>query len=192
MISIQNHTAPSTNMRPNTERLVHNRVAVGAFLAGVVRWDSDDRDLMQEPIAGKPLQENPPSCIMDRLGKLAVTDHVLNLKVFIGNQVARRDERVCLLSGKILTLPLNLQMLLGQLLAGFHTASRFLLFAGKSPLESFESRLCFSIVPGVGDGISLGVSQEAVESDINAQGLPRYHMLDFAFGIDAELGIVAV
>ena len=192
MITIQNHATPSANMRPNAERLVNNRVAIGTFLAGVVRWHGDDGDSMQEPIAGKPLQEDPPSGIMDRFSKLAVTDHVLDLKVFIGNQVARRDERVCLLSGKILTLPLNLQMLLGECFSGFLSVRRFLLFLGESSLETFESRLRFAIMARVGDGISLGVSQEAFESDINAQLLPRWGMLDFAFGIDAELGRVAV
>jgi len=179
-------------MRPNAERLLNNRVAIRTFLAGIVRWYGDDRDLMQEPIAGKPLQENPPSGIMDRLGKLAVADHVLDLKVFIGNQVARRDERVCLFAGKIFALPLNFQMLLGQLLAGFHTTGRCLLLAGKSPLEPLESRLSFAIVPGVGDGIALRVSQEALESDINAQLFPRWNMLDSPLGIDAELARVAV
>src|SRR5258708_24018884 len=146
MIAIQTDNANSTNMCTNAERLVHNRVTVGAFLTGIVRWNGDDGNIMQEPISCKPLEEDSPSGIMDRFGKLAVTDHVLNLKVFIGNQVARRDERVCLLSGKILTLPLNLQMLLGQLLAGFCSVRRFLLLAGKSPPESLESIFSFTIV----------------------------------------------
>src|SRR5260370_4491524 len=117
---------------------------------------------MQEPIAGKPLQKDSPSCIMDRLGKLTVTDHILDLKVFIGNQVARRDERVCLLSGKILTLPLDFQMLLGQLLAGFISVRRFLLLAGKSAPESFESRFCLTVVPGVLNYSAFRASQEAL------------------------------
>jgi len=129
---------------------------------------------------------------MDRLGKLAISDHILDLKVFIGNQVARRDERVCLLSGKILALPLNFQMLLGQLLAGFLSIGRCLLLAGKSPLESFQPVFSFAIVPGVGDSVSLGVGQEAFEPDINAQLLPRWYLLNPAFGIDTELAIVAV
>jgi len=192
MIAIQNHTATSTDMRPNAERLLNNRVAIRTFLAGIVRWYGDDRDLMQEPIAGKPLQENSPSCIMDRLGKLPVADHILHLKVFMGNQVVRRDKRVCLLSGKILTLPLDFQMLLRQLLAGFLSMSRFLLLAGKSPLESFKPVFSFTIVPGIGDGIALGVGQEALETNINPQLRPRWNMLNFAFGIDAELTVVAV
>ena len=192
MITIQNHATPSANMRPNAERLVNNRVAIGTFLAGVVRWHGDDGDSMQEPIAGKPLQEDPPSGIMDGFSKLAVTDHVLDLKVFIGNQVARRDERVCLLSGKIFTLPLNFQMLLSQSFSGFLPISRFLLLLGKSSLETFQSRLRTACVPGVGDGVSLRVGQEALEPDINPKLFPRWDMLDFPLGIDTELAGVAI
>src|SRR5260370_36962775 len=178
MIAIQNHTATSTDMRPNAERLVHDRVAVRAFLARIVRWYSNDGESMQDPIAGKPLQEDPPTCIVDRFGKLAVTDHILDLKVFIGNQVARRDERVCLFSGKIFTLPLHFQMLFGQVFASFLSLGRFLLLAGKSSLESFEPRLCLTIVPRVGDGVSLGVGKEALESDINPKLQPCWNITD--------------
>ena len=38
------------------------------------------------------------------------TNGIADLKAFKGNQVLRRDKRICLLSGKILTLPLNLQI----------------------------------------------------------------------------------
>src|SRR5260370_41852304 len=107
MITIQNDTTPSTNVRPNAKRLVHDGVTIGAFLTGVVRWYGNDGDIMQEPIAGKPLQKDSPSCIMDRLIKLTVTAHILDLMVFIGNQVARHIERVCLLSDKSLTLTLT-------------------------------------------------------------------------------------
>src|SRR5260370_28533913 len=129
---------------------------------------------------------------MDRFGKLAISDHVLNLKVFVGNQVVRRDKRVCLLSGKILTLPLDFQMLLSQLLASFLSVRRFLLLTRKSSLESFESRLCFSVVSGVLNCSAFRVSEIGFEPDINAQLLPRYHMLDFALRIDAELAGVSI
>src|SRR5260370_6955648 len=135
MISIQNHATPSTNMCPNAKRLVHNSVTVGAFLAGIVRWYSDDWNSMQRCIVFQPLQEDPPSCIMDRFGKLAISDHVLNLKVFVGIQVVRRDNRVCLLSAKILTLPLDFHMLLRQFLSSFLSVRRFLVLTRKSSLE---------------------------------------------------------
>src|SRR5437588_6425166 len=105
VVAIENHTTTMADVRPDAERLLHDRPAVRAFLAGEMGWDCNHRDIMQEPITGKPLQEDPPTGIMDRFGKFAVTDHIADLKVFIGNQVARRDQRVCLLAGKIFALP---------------------------------------------------------------------------------------
>ena len=44
---------------------------------------------------------------MNALGQFAVLDQVADLKVFVGNQVVRRDQRVRRLSGEIFTLPLH-------------------------------------------------------------------------------------
>ena len=107
MVAIENHTTAMADVRPDAERLLHDRTAVRAFLAGEMGWDCNHRDIMQERVSVKPLQEDPPTGIMDRFGKFAVADHIADLKVFIGNQVARRDQRVCLFAGKIFALPLH-------------------------------------------------------------------------------------
>src|SRR5436853_2492529 len=83
-------------------------------------------------------------------------------------------------------------MLLGQSFPGLLSIGGFLLFARKSSLETFESRLRFAVVARVGDSVSLRVSQEALESDINTKLMARCNMLDFAGSSDAELGIVAI
>jgi hypothetical protein len=49
-----------------------------------------------------------------------VANHIGNLQVFKSNQVVRRDERVCRFSGKIFTLPLNLEIRLAQFLPGLY------------------------------------------------------------------------
>jgi hypothetical protein len=147
---------------------------------------------MQEPIALDPLQEDPPSCVMDRFGKLAVLDHILELSVFIGNQVARRDQRVCHLSGKIFTLPLDFQMLLGQSFFGLLPISRFLVFTGKSSLEELEFLLCFAVVLGVLNSIAFRRGQVCFQTDINAQLSSRWGMLDFALGLDAKRCRIAI
>ena len=162
------------------------------FLAGVLRWDGDDLDPMHSGIALEPLEEYPPTCIMDRLGQLAVAYHVLDLKVFIGNQVVRRDIRVCHLAGKILTLPLNLQMLLGKCFSGLFPVSRFLLFTRESPLQTCKLLLSFAIVSGVGNGLTFRVSQVGFESYIYAQLFTGWDMLNLTFGIDTELAIVSI
>src|SRR5229473_49593 len=57
MIAVQNHTTAMTDVRTNTQRLLHDGGTNGAFLTGIVRWHGEDLDIMQEAIAGKPVQE---------------------------------------------------------------------------------------------------------------------------------------
>jgi hypothetical protein len=91
VIAVQHHTTSMADMCPNRERLFDHRATVGAFLTGIVRWHGNDRDIMQEAVSGNPLQEYPPSGIMNALCQFAVADHIANLKVLVGNQVVRRD-----------------------------------------------------------------------------------------------------
>jgi hypothetical protein len=78
---------------------------------------------------------------MDALGKCVVLDHVAYLEMFIGNQVVRRDKRVRLLPGKILTLPLHSQIRLCQFLSGFLAVLALLLFLRHAaPRSSIHKR----------------------------------------------------
>ena len=155
MITIEYHTTASAYMRTNGQGLLDHSSACTAFLTGVLGWDCDHFDLMQSTIAPYPLEEDPPTCIVDRLCQLTVTYHVLNLKVFIGNQVARRDVRVCCLTSKILTLPLHSQVLLGKCLSGFLAVSRFLLLTGETPLQTCKLLFSFAVVSRVRDCVDL-------------------------------------
>ena len=70
---------------------------------------------MHQPIGFHPGKECSPSCIVNGLRKVMVSHHVAYLQVFKGNQVVRRDKRACRLTGKVLTLPLHLQIRSGEL-----------------------------------------------------------------------------
>ncbi len=48
--------------------------------------------------------------IMNTLGEMMVFDHIAYLKLLIGNQIVRGDERACLFAGKVFTLPLHFQI----------------------------------------------------------------------------------
>ena len=141
LIAVDHETTLRADVSSNGQGLLHFRSTSRAILRGVVRWDGDDLGTVHSGIVLEPLQEYAPPGIMNRLGQLAIMYHVLDLKVFIGKQVARRDIRVCHLAGKILTLPLNLQMLLGKCFSGLFPVSRFLLFTRESPLENQASSL---------------------------------------------------
>ena len=67
---------------------------------------------------------------------MMVLGHIADLKMLIGNQVARRDERACLFPGKVFTLPLYLQMRFGKLLMGFLAVAAPLLCARELALKA--------------------------------------------------------
>src|SRR5438034_963535 len=129
---------------------------------------------MHSAIVFQPADKRSPSCIMDRFSKFPIAYHIADLKVFIGDQIVRSDVRVCRLSGKILTLPLDLQMLLGKCFSGFLSISRFLLFLGEPSLETFEPLLSFAIVSGILDCLPFRVRQVRFQTDINSQLLARW------------------
>jgi hypothetical protein len=192
LITIQDHATAMADVRTDTQRLLDACPTLRTVLTGVVGCYCNHRDSMQKCVVLQPLHEYCPTGIMDRFGKLTVTDHVAYLQVFIGNQVVRRDQRVCLLTGKILTLPLHFQMLLGQSLLSLFSIGRSLLFVGESSLESFQFVLSTAVVSGVLNRVSLRVRQQAFEPDIYTQLFPRWDMLDFAFSLDSKLDIVAI
>jgi hypothetical protein len=70
VITVHDQTARRTHMRANTQRLFDDGIAVRTLLAGVLRWDGNDRDSMDDAIVGKPVQEYPPAGIMNTLGKV--------------------------------------------------------------------------------------------------------------------------
>ncbi len=181
-----------TDMRPHAQRFLHHGATVGALLTGVVRWYCNDRDVMQEAVVSKPVQEDAPANVMNAFCQFAVVYHVADLKVLIGNQVVRRDQRVCLFTGKIFTLPLNLQMLLGKSFSCFLAIGRLHLFARMSSLESFESLFSFAVVSWVRYRVALGVGQEGFESHIDANFSSRWNVFDFALSLDAKLDIVPI
>jgi len=79
-------------------------------LTGELRRHGQTGDGLHGGIVLHPPQEASPGGIVDRLRQMVILHQIADLQVFKGNQVARRDERACLLSGKILTLPLDVQM----------------------------------------------------------------------------------
>jgi hypothetical protein len=118
-VPVKDEPTPRTDVRPHREGLLDDALAMGALLAGEVWLHGQYGDVMQHPIVLHPAQERSPSRIVNGLGKMAVVLHVAYLEVFKGNQVARRDERVRLFAGEILTLPLDLEIRFGQDFPGF-------------------------------------------------------------------------
>src|SRR5690349_21745542 len=118
--------------------------------------------------------------------------HVAYLEVFIGNQIARCDKRICRLPGKIFTLSTYLQVLSSKSLPCFLSISRFFLFLGESSLETPETIFRLPIVSWVLDGITERISQEHFESYINTNLTACRDMFNFPVCFDGKLNIVAI
>jgi len=147
---------------------------------------------MQQAIVVEPVKEDTPSGILDRFGQMAISEHMAYLEMLIGNQVVRRDERVCLFAGKIFALPLHFQMLLGKGFPCFLSVGRLLVFARETATKPLESLLSFPVVPRVVYGSALGVGQKALKTYINTQLRVRGDVFNLALDLDSELTVVAI
>jgi len=123
LISIQDKPTLGTHMCPGRERFLHSFPTARAILAGILWGNCYHFYPMHHGIGLHPAEELSPGCIMDTLSQLVVLDHVPYLKVFVGNQVVRRDKRVRRFPSEIFTLPLDLQIGFRQLFPGFLTIS---------------------------------------------------------------------
>jgi len=106
-------------MRARAERLAHPLPTARAILTGVLWGNGYHWDAMHGCIVVHPSEELPPGRVVNTFGEGAVLHHVGYLKMFIGNQVVRADERACLFAGKVFTLPLHFQIRFCQVLPGF-------------------------------------------------------------------------
>src|SRR6266702_2685229 len=147
-----------TDVRTHTQSLLHERPTGNTVLTGVVWGNRNDRNVMQHTIVLDPEQEPAPTSIVNGLGEMMVLDHVPYFQVFVGNQIARGDKRVCRFPGKIFTLPTDLQMRLRQMLSGLFPVFRSPVLAGDLPLQALESFFRLAVVAGVVDGVILRVS----------------------------------
>ena len=147
---------------------------------------------MQRTIILEPAQEETPSGVMDAFGEMPVPDHIVYLKLLIGNQIARCDERVRLLAGEIFTLPLHFQIRFRQLLAGTLAVLALLLFTGELSVESLEFLFRFPMVPRVLESVSLRVGREGFQAHINADLPPSGNVGNLPLGFHAKLDVVAI
>jgi hypothetical protein len=132
-----------TEMGAHTECFHYACSTRTTVLTGILWRNGNHGDSMQRSIVGQPFEEQAPTSIMNAFCQLVVANHVADLKIFIGNQVVRRDERVCLFSGKIFTLPLDLQIAFSALKRGscpqrWHTLEILKLFSQEVGRTTFD------------------------------------------------------
>ena len=72
---------------------------------------------------------------------MVVLHQIGNLEVFVGNQIARFDQRTCSLGCEVFTLPGNPQIAFGKPLNGSPAVLGPLDFAGDAPMQAFQLAL---------------------------------------------------
>ncbi len=147
---------------------------------------------MHHGIRLHPAEELSPGCIMDTLGKLVVLDHVAYLKVFIGNQVVRRDERVRRFPSEIFTLPMHFQIAFRKGLSSFLAVFAPLVLARNEAMQAFEFLFGFAIMTRVVYGVAIRIRVEAFQSHINTDHVASSKVFNLALGLNGELAIVAI
>ena len=152
VVPVEDESASRADVRPHREGLLDDPPTSATCLTGEGGFHRQHRDRMKHPIVLHPAQERAPSRIVDGLGEVPVALHVPYLQVLKGNQVARRDERVRLFAGKILALPLDLQIRFRKALPGFLPVVRLLLLAREPTVELFEPLLRLAVVARVVEG----------------------------------------
>ncbi len=179
-------------MRPGGKRFLDTLPTARTVLARILWWDGDDWHIVHDAIGLHEREELTPCRIMNTLGKFLVLDQVADLKVFVGNQVVRRDERVRRFPGEIFTLPLDFQIGFGQTLSRLLAVLALFLFTRDAPMETFEFRLACSVVTWVLNGLTVGVRVEDFQTPIDADHTSSLDMLDLALGLDTELAIISI
>src|SRR5712691_9312853 len=119
-------------------------------------------------------------------------EHVAYLKMFIGNQVVRRDERACRFAGPVFTLPLHFQIGFCQVLPGFLAIATRLLLTGKLSMQALQSLFCLAIMTRVLNGVAFGVRIECLQTYIDPEALAGRHMHDLPLCLNPKLHIVAI
>ncbi len=122
-IAIQHESTLQTAMRPFTQAFLDELSTPATLLTCPVGGHGDNGNRLDGSIIRDPVEEAPPRRIADGLCQRVILNHIGDLKVFKGNQVVRRDQRVCRFAGKIFTLPLHLEIRLAEFLPGFATVS---------------------------------------------------------------------
>jgi len=176
-----------------TQRLFDDSFpTVRAILRSVVRWDSDCHHSEHFAEILQPTAEVRPCSIRNRLGQLAVFNHIPHLQVLIGNQVVRLDDAPCQLYGKVFTLPTYLEVFSTQAISSFNSVLRTFLNTRKLTIQTLKRFFRFSQVTGIINSLTIGIGIKMSQSNIQPNGsIGRLSLLN-SFLVNAKLNVIPV
>jgi hypothetical protein len=133
-----------------------------------------------------------PCSIRNRLGQLAVFNHIPHLQVLISNQVVRLDDAPCQLYGQVFTLPTYLEVFSTQAISSFNSVLRTFLSTRKLTIQPLKRFFRFSQVTGIINSLTIGIGIKMSKSNIQPNGsIGRLSLLN-SFLVNAKLNVVPV
>jgi hypothetical protein len=175
-----------------TQRLLNDLPAIRTILTGVVRWYSNSRYTKHFAKIFQPIPESRPCSVRNGLSQFSVSDHIPHLQVLIGNQVVRLDDAPCQLHGKVFTLPTYLEVLSTEAIYRFGSIFGILLSLRKSATKTLERFLRLSQMTGIFNGLTVGISVEVGQTNIQPNGFTRWLSLLYSLNIETKLNVVPV
>ena len=179
-------------MSSSAERFFDSLATIRAILASSVRWHGNRDNSENFAKILNPLSKLRPCCITNRLGKMSVSHHVPHLQILIGYQVARPDYAPCQLHGKVFTLPTYFEVETRKFISKLDSIFRTFLCFGKAALQPFQRLLTLAKMSGVFNLVAFTISQEMVESYIQANSFTSWFSFLNAFRVDTKLCIVPI
>ena len=181
-----------TNMSSGTERFLNGLFAVKAINRGVLGGNRLLHFAKDLGIVFHPIHKQTPCCITDGFSQMMIANHIPHLQVFIGNQVARHDQRTGLFYNPIFTLPTYSQVLSPQSISRFSAILGTPLLLGNSTLQTFQFALQLPQEFGIFYLSVISCLVEILQPQVNANGLSCRLNRFLSVNFDAELSVVAI
>jgi hypothetical protein len=124
-------------MSSGSEVFLNGLFAIKAISRDVLGWNGLLHLAEDVGVVFHPINKQAPSCIANGFCQSVIANHVPHLQVFVGNQVARHDQRTGLFYSPVFTLPRYFQVLSSQTIHRFFAIVGTLLFPGNSTLQPF-------------------------------------------------------
>ncbi len=166
-IPILNVATERTDMRPDTQRLLHNLPTLIAFLRGVAGVHSNDLMSSTLSLGSENIEERAPGGVHDAFREMMVFDHPTDGQVLNGNMMELFGVLFSDLVVEITALALDLQMRVCRTLGSLAASLRPLLPTCYRALLAPERLLALAVVVWVLDGVAFRVREERFQPDID-------------------------
>ena len=155
-------------MGTNRKRLLNDFATLPTLLGSEARVHSYHFMSSVLSFGSEDIEKRAPRGVHDALCKVMVFHHIGDLKVFNNDTLIPFSIRLSHLKMKVFSLTINLEMRFRHIASSFPASLAPLLAAAKLTLLAPERLLRRAIETGVVNGVTLAISQERLQPDINA------------------------